>query len=163
MSVTTICVERSALSAALLVAGSLELLHAAALAEGYGLCKTFAGSWCHELWFAHIGAVGIVCIGRPQTEEVELVHVAVGLGCLFGGHAITVEKGHMFKGQSCLTNPSIDPMDLVRWHGSDATWICDRVTCSQDYLCALVRFHDTFFLLSWFWAQQLHSLPTLDT
>ena len=75
----------------------------------------------------------------PSSPNSPIVTTRVGKVTQVIGPVVDVEfEGELpaINSAVVLTNPSIDPMDLVRWHGSDATWICDRVTCSQDYLCA---------------------------
>ena len=143
----------AAISAALSIAGTLELLHSAALRGACGgrFC-VFSMSWCHELWFTHILGIGLLFIGHPEAPEgIEVAHVTAGLCFIFGAHAATIEKTHGFDGQAYLVNPSIDPLCQVRdtaygigdrgtveWNSSFFTVILGDV-CRQDSLRGSVK------------------------
>jgi hypothetical protein len=104
--------QHLAISASLLCAGSVELLHGVALrqeAQPGGdssgsmaarlrkRCAAFGSEWTHDIWFIHVMATALIFLGHPQADAHHaLIHVVVGLSLLLGAHAVVVEKKSQF-------------------------------------------------------------------
>lgn len=123
--------QHLAISACLVCAGGVELLHAVALlprrqpptssgkrnsliTQLRSRATVFRSGWTHDIWCIHIIVIALIFLGHPQADaQRALIHVIIGLSLLLGAHAIVVEKKSGFGAVDLETDCQSQPRCLI--------------------------------------------------